>query len=362
MANLKSGKGKNSRPVGNQLDDLVNKISTKYGRHAGSKGSLQRPLKSIPTGILALDFALGTGGWARGYLHGVYGPRDVGKSTIVGLSAIREGQQMGLTAAIVAVEPGFDPIWAEKHGVNTSELLIARPETGEEAFAMAHEIVSSKVVDIVIFDSIGALLSESEIDEDGKMKMGGQAGLITWGVKRLAPIAYKNETTVILLNQIRDVMSPNAHGGKQQPGGNALEHTEATITRLRPGSYKNRYTMKIAGDDVLIGRELIAIVERNKLSEGTNRKAVFDFYQMEVDGYPFGIDHTSDIINTAMRTGVISQRGSMYDLPDGKTLKGRVAVGDYFASNPSSVGTVRDGVLKAMVEQNTKTTLEVVSD
>lgn len=342
------------------VDDLVKRFNKKYGKDAGSRGSLQRPLQSVPTGILSLDFALGTGGWALGHCHGVYGPRDIGKSSIIGLSAIREAQQMGLNAALIAVEPGFDPEWAEKHGVDTENLLIGRPRIGEEAFAMLYDIVDSNSVDIAIFDSIGALLSESEIDEDGKPKVGGQAGLITWGVKRVAPIAYRNECAVLFLNQVRDNMKSRIPGQVQQPGGHALEHTEATIVRLRSG--KNRYTLKIDGDDVMIGREIIAVVERNKLSEGSNHKAVFDFFQKETDEYPFGIDTFSDIINTGKRTGVIKQRGAYFDLPDGTTHQGFAAVTEHLTGRPDVVGLIRDGVLTAMLESRERTVLEAVGD
>lgn len=351
---------KAKKPTTDHVDDLVKRFNKKYGKDAGSRGSLQRPLQSIPTGILALDYALGTGGWALGHCHGIYGPRDIGKSSIIGLSAIREAQRMGLNAALIAVEPGFDPEWAEKHGVDTKNLLVGRPRIGEEAFAMLYDIVASEAVDIAIFDSVGALLSESEIDEDGKPKVGGQAGLITWGVKRVAPIAYRNECAVLFLNQVRDNMKSRIPGQVQQPGGHALEHTEATITRLRSG--KGRYTLKIDGSDVMIGREIIATIERNKLSEGSNHKASFDFFQKETAEYPFGIDTFSDIINTGMRTGAIVRRGSMYDLPDGKTLKGFDTVQEYLTTRPEVVGLVRDGVLKAMIESRERTVLEAVGD
>lgn len=339
-----------------ELDDLVAKFNKKYGKDAGSRGSLQRPLNSIPSGILSLDYALGTGGWARGYCHGVYGPRDIGKSSIIGLNAIREAQQMGINCAIVAAEPGFDPSWAAKHGVDVDSLIIARPLSGEEAFAMLHDIVSIPET-FVLFDSIGALLSESEVDDDGKMKMGGQAGLITWGVKRTVPVCYRNQSTVIFLNQIRDNMNSRIPGQVQQPGGHALEHSQATIVRLRKG--KGRYTMKFNGDDVIIGNEIIAVVERNKLSEGTNQKASFDFYQKETGEYPFGVDFLNDIINTAKRTGTIKQRGSYYDLPDGQSFQGLKSATEYLASKPDVVGKIRDDVLTAMMNNN-RTTLEVV--
>lgn len=344
----------------NQIDDLVNSLNREFGSGAGSIGSVQKALNSVPTGSLALDYALGVGGWPLGHLVGVYGRRDIGKSSVVGLNAIRSAQSMGLNCAIVAVEPGFDPAWAEKHGVDTENLVIARPKTGEEAFAMLYKLVNSEIIDLVIFDSLGAILAESEIDEGGKMKQGGQAGLITWGVKRVAPIAYRNNVCVILINQVRDNMQSRIPGIVSQPGGHALEHMETIIVQLKPG--KDRYTLKIDGQDVVIGQSIVAHIQRNKLAEGTGQKAVFDFYQKETDEYPFGIDQTSDIIATGKRTGVIKQAGAYYDMPNGQRLQGQKAVAKYLDENPEVLGMIRDGIMKAMMTRNSKTKLEAVGD
>ena len=185
---------KNIKNIGNggRVDALVGSMQRSFGAKAIKKGGLQRVLRSIPTGSLALDYELGTGGWPLGYLTGVFGPRDIGKSSLIGFGAIRSAQAMGLNCAYIAVEPAGSQNWenwATKNGVDVDELLIAWPETGEEAFAMLHRLLKSEVIDLIVFDSIGAILGEGEMQEDGKPRQGGQAGLITWGVKMAAPIA-----------------------------------------------------------------------------------------------------------------------------------------------------------------------------
>lgn len=330
----------------NRINNLVGSLNKQFGSGAGSIGSEQKNMGVIPTGSLSLDYRLGIGGWPRGYLSGAYGPRDIGKSAVIGLNAIREAQALGLNCAIVAVEPNFDPEWAQKHGVDTESLIIARPDTGEAAFEMLHKLTASGVVDLVVFDSIGALLAESEIDEGGKMKLGGQSGLITWGVKRVAPIAYKNEVCVIILNQVRDNMKARIPGLLGQPGGHALEHAESIIVQLKRG--KDRYTLKIDGDDVVIGGQIIAHIQRNKMAEGANQKAIIDFYHKETEEYPFGIDRVADVVSIGKMTGVIARRGAYYDLPDGTTIQGMNDLREYINVNPDVYDKIRELVLKVM--------------
>jgi len=349
----------------NRFDALVSSMEQSFGSKAVTKGGLQKELRSIPTGSLALDYSLGTGGWPIGYLVGVFGPRDIGKSSLIGFNAIRNGQAMGLNCAWIAVEHFGGTNWEEwatLNGVNVSELLITYPHTGEEAFDMLHTMLRSEAVDLIVFDSVGALLSEVELREDGKPRQGGQAGLITWGVKAAAPLAFRNDVSVIMINQVRHDMRPGVRGLiYKQPGGEALEHFEAQIVQLRRGS--TRYTIKDDGQDVLIGHEMVATITRNKLAQGTGKKAVFDYFFMETEDYPFGIDVASDIINTAKRTGVIQQGGSYFTLPNGKKMQGMAKVVDYLAEHPEVMTEVREGVLKVMVknksipdEEDTETT------
>lgn len=341
----------------NDMEALAASISKTFGPDSAKMGGLQKALKTIPTGSLALDYELGIGGWPLGKLVGVFGPRDIGKSSMVGLNAARSAQAMDLNVAWVALEP-FSEDWARKNGVNPDDMLLTYPTTGEEAFAISLKLIKSGVVDLLIFDSIGAVLSEGEMDEDGKPRQGGQAGLITWFVKAAAPAAYRNDCCVILLNQIRDNMASRIPGVVQQPGGNALEHMESIIVQLKRG--KGRYTIKDSGTDVQIGAEIIAHIIRNKEAEGTGKKAVFDYFYAETEDYPFGIDHFNDVINTAMRTGVIKKAGSYYDLPNGKRIQGQKGVAEYLDANPAELAEVREGVLQAMLSRNAKTTLEVV--
>lgn len=348
------------------LDTVVAEVQRSFGQAAASKGGTQRALRSIPTGSLALDYELGTGGWPLGFLCGVFGRRDIGKSSMIGFNAVRNAQKMGLNCAWLAVEPVGGENWegwAAKNGVVVDDLAIFHPQTGEDAFEVLYQLVTSEAVDLIIFDSIGAVLGEGEMKKDGKPRQGGQAGLISWGVKRVAPIAFHNEVSVLLFNQVRHDMRPGVKGVVyKQPGGEALEHSEAIIVQLRPG--KERYTVRDAGVDVLVGQEVVADIKRNKLSEGTGRRAVFDYFFMETDEYPFGIDQAADVINTAVRTGVIERAGSYYRLPDGTSLQGLAKAREHFAQSPEALAAVRELVLQAIGTRNAnpKVALEQAQD
>lgn len=348
----------------NDLAALEASIRKSFGPQAVAKGGLQKALKTIPTGSLALDYELGIGGWPLGKLVGVFGPRDIGKSSMVGLNAVKNAQALGLNVAWIALEP-FSEEWAIKNGVQVDEegkpdMLLAYPETGEEAFAIALKCIRSGVIDLLVFDSIGAVLSEGEMDEDGKPRQGGQAGLITWFCKGAAPAAYRNDCCVILLNQVRDNMSSRIPGLVQQPGGHALEHMESVIVQLKRG--KGQYKIKQNSVDVTIGGEIVAHIIRNKESQGTGKKATFDYFHTETDDYPFGIDQFNDVINTAKRTGVLKLGGSYYTLPSGKKFQGLPAVAAYLDENPSELADLREKVLEVMLAGSTPPHLEVVED
>lgn len=344
-----------SKKQGN-LDALAASFEKSFGKGAAVRGGLQKALKSIPTGSLALDYELGTGGWPIGYLVGVFGRRDIGKSSMVGLNAVKNAQAMGLTAAWIAYEP-FDEAWAEKNGVIIEDLFVTYPATGEEAFQHLHRLISSQEVDLVIFDSLGAILSEAETDESGKPRVGGQAGMISWGAKTAGQLAYRNDVCVILLNQQRVTM--NTMGGRgtayHQPGGEALEHMENIIVHLKRG--QNTFTTKQNGTDITVGSEIVAHVIRNKSTEGTGHKAIFNYFYSTADGNKLGIDEFNDTINTAKRTGVIQQGGAYYTLPSGEKIKSIKAVEDYLREHPDEVALIREGVLQAMLERNIRTQL-----
>jgi recombination protein RecA len=328
-------------------------LEKQYGLNSGATGRFDRKLNVVPTGSIALDYALGTGGWPLGHPVEVFGPPDIGKSSIIGFSAIRQAQKMGMVAGIVAIEPGFDPDWAAKNGVDLDTLVVSWPNDGQEAFNVLFDWMNGDTVDYVVFDSIGAILRPSEAEVNGKPNQGGQSGLITWGVKRTLMPCWKRNKGLMYLNQIRDDMKAQMSGVYDSPGGHALKHSCAIRVQLRPG--KDRFNVKDAGDDVMIGRSIVAVIKRNKLSEGTGKRAIFDFYSMETENgsFPFGIDQTTDVINTGKRTGVITLGGSWYYhelFPDGK-LQGEDKVRDHLVRNPDHVNTIRTEILSVMLKR-----------
>lgn len=334
-----------------RLGRLRSEFSKSYGDSAVRFGSDAYDYEVIPTGILSLDYALGTGGWPMGFIASVYGPRDIGKTNMIAMNAVREAQNMGLIPVVVAVEPGFnDPSWMEKHGVDPEQVLVLHPETGEEAVEMAIKIARSGDADLMIFDSLGALLSEDELEADGKNRVGGQSGLITRLVKAVAPAAYRNRMATILLNQIRDNMASPVPGAVRQPGGHGLEHMSPITVRLRYGKGGiNGYKMRENGEEVTIGRQIVALIERNKFTEGSNQKATFDFYIKDTGGEnPFGVDTINDVVNTGKRAGAIKQSGPYYTLPDGTKLQGLKAVEKHLSENPDAYTEIRESVMKVL--------------
>jgi recombination protein RecA len=335
------------------------RMEKKYGHRSAARGSVKFKESTIPSGILALDYALGTGGWPRPTMIEVYGAPDIGKSSVLGLSAIREAQKMGLVCGVVALEPRFDGDWAAKHGVDPDDLMIARPDDGLTAFNMLHDWIRGEIVDFILFDSIGAVLRPSETEPDGKPSQGGQSALITWGVKAALPLAFKRGKTVIFLNQIRDDMNSRISGIHDSPGGWALKHSCDIRIELRTGRDKQSdFTIKDSDGkenyDIQVGRELIAKIVRNKHSEGTNKRASFYFYNSESNG-KFGIDRATDVIRTGLRTGVIERRGAYYNnaaFPENekgeRTIYGKDAIADFIEENPNAIPTIRQQVIEVM--------------
>jgi recombination protein RecA len=346
-----------------KAEGIAKKFEKKYGHQSSATGNFHRELDVDSTGILSLDYALGTGGWPEGTIIECFGPPDIGKSSIVGFNGIIEAQRKGKLCGMVAMEPGFDPAWAAKNGVDLDELVIGWPDDGEEAFNMLYDMVMDDDIKFIVFDSIGAVLRPSEAGDKGKPSQGGQSALITWGVKRIATPAWKRRKTVILLNQIRDDMKASIPGMVESPGGHALKHAAEIRVQLKPG--KDRYTIKEGAGkdahDVMVGRQIVAIVKRTKKDEGSNKRASFDFYSKETGEYPFGVDKKRDIYNTAKRTGVIRLGGSWYNydgFPGGK-LQGEDAVLAWLDAHPEAIPEIRTRVLDKM-HANIRPELKVV--
>lgn len=340
-----------------KMAGLKDDMKKKYGPKSARMGSEKVELNVIPSGILAFDYATGIGGFPRGHATGVYGTRDIGKSVHAAL-AVANAQKLGLEAAWIAYETTFDPEWVEMFGVNVDDLLIVYPKNGEEAFQMLYRIVEAEA-GIVVFDSIGSVLGESETGADSKARQGGQAGLISWGVKNVVPLAYHTNTAIIFINQARADMGARYAGATSQPGGYALEHMEAMIVHLKGG--KNRFMEKVMGEDIEVGREIVAVFERNKLSQGSRRKALYGMYFAEHGGHTIGVDLVEDVLATGKRSGAIVQGGAYYTLPSGLKIHTKEKLAAHLYSNPDAVTEVRDAILASMDNKQTGPKLEVVN-
>lgn len=336
----------------NPLEDEVKRLERKFGHKSAALGSTDFQFDAVPTGSLALDYALGTGGWPLGHPVEVFGQPDIGKSSVIGFSAIRNAQAMGKFCAIIAVEPGFDREWAIKNGVDPDKLIVVRPNDGEEAFNMLYDFVSNDIIDFVVFDSIGAILRPSEAGADTKPSQGGAAVLIAHGIKNILQPTWKNRKGVIFLNQVRDNMRSPIPGSVESPGGWAVKHAADIRIHLKADGIG--YKEKVNGDDVVVGRPIVAVIKRNKLSEGTDRRARFDYYQMETENRSIGIDSAKDIRQVAVRTQIFTKSGGWHyyeDFPEGK-INGEASVDIWMRENPAVSEKVRNLVLSEMVKNN----------
>jgi len=320
-------------------------------------------LDVVPSGILALDYVLGTGGWPRGHPVEVYGKNDIGKSSLVGLSALRNAQAQGLLCGYIAVEPGFDEIWAERHGVDNDRLLIVRPDDAEDAFSVLSDWVHGDVIDFIVFDSIGALIQESETGPEGKMKMGGVSSLATWGAKNILMPTWKNNKGVILLNQVRHDMNARIPGQMKPFGAEAMRHLCAMRVELKQAGTPYKVGSGEAVEE--IGRKMVAVVHRNKLNEGSKQRAEFDFYHKETADHPLGVDVGKDVVNTAIRTRVFEGSGyfTHRTFPGQKhQIHGREAVEKFVLDNPEVIAAIREDVLSAMLERQANRGKKVVNE
>lgn len=335
---MSEAKNSNSE-IKKQFSDLKKKFGNSI-----SLGSERYPSRIVPTGVLALDHALGTGGWPTRHICGIFGPRDIGKS-VLALLAIANAQKIGMNCAWIAVEPNWDTDWAERHGIDADNLIVARPRNAEEAFDQLKMLVNSGAIDVVVFDSIGAMSSSSENLEGGKARVGGNAALIRHGVSSIMNSVYTNDVLVLMLNQVRDKMNSRIPGVVEQPGGHSLEHAEAVIVQLKRSS--ETVTTKVNGDDVQIAHEVNATIVRSKISEGSRKTARYMFYSAEIEGHPFGIDWLEDIITTSKRTNIIDQSGPYYYY-DGEKYLGKKELANFLVENPDKRDEIRDKILEVL--------------
>ncbi len=277
-------------------------------------------VEAIPTGSISLDLALGVGGIPKGRVTEIYGPEASGKTTIC-QHIIAEAQKMGGVAAFIDVEHALDPAYAAKIGVNVDELLISQPDTGEQALEIAEALVRSGAVDIVVVDSVAALVPRAEIEgEMGDSHMGLQARLMSQALRKLSGAIKKSNTAVIFTNQLRQKIGVMFGNPETTTGGMALKFYASVRLDVRPID-----PIK-SGEDV-IGNRTRVRVKKNKVAPPF-RKAEFDIM------HGVGISREGDLLDLGVELGVIEKRGAFYSLDGTRLGQGRENVREFLKTNP----------------------------
>lgn len=289
----------------------------------------------IPSGALSLDLALG-GGYPKGRIIEIYGPESSGKTTLT-LHAIAEVQRAGGTAAFIDAEHALDPAYAKRLGVDTDNLLVSQPDNGEQALEIAETLVRSSAVDLVVVDSVAALVPQAEIDGDmGDSHMGLQARLMSQALRKLTGIINKSKTTVIFINQIRMKIGVMFGNPETTTGGNALKfYASVRIDIRRIGQIKN-------GEDIVGNRTKVKIV-KNKIAPPF-RVAEFDIMYNE------GISNTGDVLDLAVQHGIVGKAGAWFDYNDAKIGQGREATKIYLKENSKTLVEIEKKVRQKVAE------------
>lgn len=298
------------------IDKLITAAQKEFGADRARLGSEIAKVEAQSTGIPSLDMALGIGGWPKGGISMIYGPESVGKSVLSYIS-IGEVHRQGKYAALVDLEGTFDPEWAQKFGVDPEKLVVLSPRSAEEVVDKAVFCAQEDVLAMTVVDSIGAMASERELEDDGKKQAYGQSGIITNMVKKIQPHIAANKQVMLFINQVRDTANRQGLPMVHAPGGHALHHACAVIVRLRPGDSANRKNFKFENEPspVEVGYRPVATTEKSKVSS-PRRNAEWDFYHTETPDHPIGIDFLESLVSACTRLGLINRRGAYYDIPD----------------------------------------------
>ena len=317
------------------LDLAVSQISKQFGDGSIMKlGDAHKiDVETSPSGTLSLDLALG-GGYPKGRIIEIYGPESSGKTTLA-LHAVAELQKQGGTAAFIDAEHALDPQYAARLGVNTNDLLVSQPDNGEQALEIVETLVRSNAVDIIVLDSVAALVPQAEIDGDmGDSLPGLQARLMSQALRKLTGIINKSKATVIFINQIRMKIGVMFGNPETTTGGNALKfYASQRLDIRRIGQIKQ-------GDDV-IGNHVRVKIVKNKIAPPF-RQAEFDIMYNE------GISTTGDVLDLAVMHDIVQKSGAFYKY-NGETIgQGREAAKKYLKENPDKLAEIDNKVREAV--------------
>ncbi len=317
------------------LDKALTDISKRYG-----EGSIMRlgeakhmQVEVIPTGSLSLDLALGVGGIPRARITEIYGPESSGKTTLC-LHIIAEAQKMGGTAAFIDMEHALDPVYAAKLGVNINNLYVSQPDTGEQALEICETLVRSGAVDVVVIDSVAALVPRSEIEGDmGDSTMGMQARLMSQALRKLSGAINQTKTAVIFTNQLRQKIGIMFGNPETTPGGLAMKFYASVRLDIR------RINSIKSGAEIVGGRVRVRVV-KNKVAPPF-ATAEFDIMYNE------GISKAGDILDLAAQLEIVTKRGAFYSYKDMRLGQGRENSKDFLRANPELASEIETEIRNA---------------
>jgi len=321
------------------LQSTIDKIEKDFGKGSimrlGDKAVSEVPV--ISSGSIALDIALGVGGYPRGRVVEIYGPESSGKTTLA-IHAIAEAQKQGGIAAIIDAEHAFDRSYAEKLGVDVENLLFAQPDNGEQALEIADNLIRSGSIDIIVIDSVAALTPKAEIEGDmGENKMGLQARLMSQALRKLTATISKTNTCCIFINQLRDKIGVMFGNPETTTGGNALKFYASVRVDIR------KLNQLKEGEESTGNRVRVKIV-KNKIAPPF-RKAEFDIIFGE------GISKTGEIIDLGVELNIIKKSGSWFSYGDTKLGQGREAVRQLLLDNPELLNEIETKIRETLKAQ-----------
>ena len=325
------------------LEMALSQIEKDFG-----KGAIMRlgdaaskiSVSTIPSGCLELDFALGVGGIPRGRIIEIYGPESSGKTTIA-LHIIAEAQKLGGTAAFIDAEHALDPVYAENLGVDVDELYVSQPDTGEDALEICETLVRSGAMDVVVIDSVAALVPKAEIEGDmGDSHVGLQARLMSQALRKLTGITNKSKTCVIFINQLREKVGVMFGNPEVTPGGKALKFYASVRIDVRKAD-------ALKDSDGMFGNRTKAKIVKNKLAPPF-KTAEFDII------YGEGISQTGCLVDLGVENGILEKSGSWFSYNGEKIAQGRDKAKDYLAANPEVAKEIEEKIRAAVAEAQTK--------
>jgi recombination protein RecA len=316
------------------LDVAISQIEKQFGKGAimrlGADGIVEVP--AISTGSIGLDVALGIGGFPRGRVVEIYGPESSGKTTLA-LSAVAQAQKAGGTAAFIDAEHALDVAYASKLGVNIDDLLISQPDTGEQALEVTETLVRSGALDIIVIDSVAALVPKAEIEGNmGDSLPGLQARLMSQALRKLTGAIAKGQATVVFINQIRMKIGVMFGNPETTSGGNALKFYSTVRLDIR-----RIETIKVAQES--LGNRVRVKVVKNKVAPPF-KQAVFDIYFNE------GISKTGELIDLGIEKQIMERAGSWYSYNGTRIGQGRENTRKYLMANPEMAQEIESKILE----------------